>query len=343
MKKLVSFEKNSNAMRPIALLTLIAALCTISHAQVCSPTGNIAVFTNYDGGILNINCDVNIPNLKIGICTYEWCTVNITGPFAGNVTAVRYAGFIGQNNHCGYGVQPITVTGVPTNIVTILFAPPATQSDPNGNPNIICAYQCGPGNQGGCNTSSQVAAYFTSTLSGTLRSYETQYGCWNNVTKSLSLSGCCGTLPPPPAPVASFTVNDDVLCLGQCINFTSTSTGGATSYSWSFPGATPALSTQTNPSNICYPFVGNFTATLIASNANGSSTFSLPIAVSACGVPGCTYEAAENYNPSATVDDGTCEFPDCADATCPGDLNSDGVIGFADLTIFLGAYNTLCP
>ncbi len=34
--------------------------------QVCTQA-QMLFFTNYDGGILNINVDVNIPNLKIGI------------------------------------------------------------------------------------------------------------------------------------------------------------------------------------------------------------------------------------------------------------------------------------
>lgn len=329
-------------MKNILLTVITILFLQAIQAQVCNPNGNLAVFTNYDGGILNINCDVNIPNLKIGICTYEWCTVNITGPFAGNVTAVRYAGFIGQNNHCGYGVQPTTVTGVPAGIVTILFAPPATQADPNGNGSIICAYQCGPGNQGGCNTSTQVAAYFASTMSATLYGYNTQYGCWNNTTMSISQMGCCGVLPPP-APTAGFTVDDDSACAGQCLNFTNTSTGGATSYSWTFPGSTTAASTQTNPAGICYLNPGSFTATLTAINANGSTTFSLPINVVSCGVPGCTYPEADNYDANATLDNGTCQFPECVDATCPADLNVDGVIGFADLSLFLAAYGTDCP
>lgn len=53
---------------------------------------------------------------------------------------------------------------------------------------------------------------------------------------------------------------------------------------------------------------------------------------------GCTYESAANFNPSATTDDGSCDFPDA----CNADLNADGLIGVEDLIIFLGNFGQTC-
>jgi len=64
------------------------ALCLMASAamaQFCNTAGNVIVFANYDGGALNINIDEDIPDLHIGVCTYEDCIVTITGPFASNV------------------------------------------------------------------------------------------------------------------------------------------------------------------------------------------------------------------------------------------------------------------
>lgn len=58
-----------------------------------------------------------------------------------------------------------------------------------------------------------------------------------------------------------------------------------------------------------------------------------------CNYPGCTYPSASNYNPSATIDDQSCIFID----TCPADFNNDGVIGISDLLNFIGVYGTSCP
>jgi PKD repeat protein len=66
-------------------------------------------------------------------------------------------------------------------------------------------------------------------------------------------------------PIAGFFSNDTVLCKGSCINFTSTSQNAST-FQWSFPGATPSSSTQPNPNNICYPVSGFYDVTLIVSN-----------------------------------------------------------------------------
>ena len=65
-----------------------------------------------------------------------------------------------------------------------------------------------------------------------------------------------------------------VLCPGTCTDFTNLSLN-ATSYQWSFPGATPDTSTAVNPTNICYTNSGSYDVQLIATNANGSDTLLL--------------------------------------------------------------------
>jgi len=310
-------------------------------AQTCSPNGNVMVYSNYDGGVLTINCDLNIPNMKIGICTYEAVEVHITGPYVGNVTEVLYAGYIGENDNCGQGVTNTTISGVAPGITDILFAPPVTFTDANGYPFIICGYSCGTGNQGGCNTSIQIAEYFTDTFVGTLFLFDSQYNCWNDETVSLSQGGSCC----PSAilvPQAFFSSNDQLLCLGQCINFFDESSGVPTSWSWTFAGATTSTSGAQNPANICFLNAGTYPVTLTASSTNGSTTYSSNIEVISCGVPGCTYPQATNYNPAATVDNGNCGFPVCNN-DCPADLNDDGVVGITDLLSFIGVYGTVCP
>src|SRR4051812_24827918 len=80
-------------MQKIFLACLLLAGDYAMAQTVCDPGGNVVLFSNYDGGVLNINCDVNIPNLKIGVVSYEMVTINLTGPFVNNVTAVRFAGY----------------------------------------------------------------------------------------------------------------------------------------------------------------------------------------------------------------------------------------------------------
>ena len=79
----------------ILILFLLIAGINSDAQTICDPTGNVMLYSNYDGGTLNINVDVDIPNLKIGITTYEIVDVNIFGAFVGNVTEVIFAGFNG--------------------------------------------------------------------------------------------------------------------------------------------------------------------------------------------------------------------------------------------------------
>jgi hypothetical protein len=63
-----------------------------------------------------------------------------------------------------------------------------------------------------------------------------------------------------------------------------------------------------------------------------------------CGegyVAGCTYDTAINYDPTATVDDGSCVYDESGG--CAGDINDDGVINTLDLLGFLGIFGTTCP
>jgi len=195
-----------------------------SFTPNCDSTGNWILFANYDGGNLNIVVDQNIPNLKIGICTYEPVNVTFSGPFVNSVTEVLYAGFNSaqNNNNCGFPINTSSFTGINTSILTVNVAPPVTIiSPPNPNyfniPNgwnngIICLYSCNvDANQGGCNTVDQVLAYFQSQFGGLLRGLNVQYPCWDsgtNYTVSAQTGNCCGACLPDAVTVNQTICND---------------------------------------------------------------------------------------------------------------------------------------
>lgn len=56
---------------------------------------------------------------------------------------------------------------------------------------------------------------------------------------------------------------------------------------------------------------------------------------------GCTYVDATNYNPAASIDDGSCIF-ELGNPNCPADINGDGFVSVADLLIFIAEYGTTC-
>lgn len=86
-------------------------------------------------------------------------------------------------------------------------------------------------------------------------------------------------------PSAAFTASSTNFCVGTCINYTDNSTGTPTGWAWTFAGGTPGTSILQNPTNICYNTAGTYTATLVATNGNGSSTTSQTITVNALPTP----------------------------------------------------------
>jgi gliding motility-associated-like protein len=230
------------------------AIATIPCSNFCQPNGNLAIFSNYDGGILTINVDQNIPNLKVGICTYEPIQVNFTGPFVGNVTQVIYAGFNSNqnNNNCGLGNFPTSITGVPAGIVTINppLSPPLVGytpvhnngAGPWGGLMIGTAGNCDTTiNGGGTNTPDEIVYYFQQATAGTLLFHQTQYNCWINQTLNISTGGNCCILPSNtscPTLTLSVSSQTNVNCFGANTGTATVSTSGGVApytYTWS-PG-----------------------------------------------------------------------------------------------------------
>ena len=178
------------------LLPLLLIMTSNSFAQgpFCDPQGNVAIFSNYDGGALTINVHQDIPDLHIGIVSYEFAVISITGPYASNVVAVQWAGYNGNNDHCGTGAitQSTVIGGVTSGISDVVVMPPATLDNPNGNPNIVCSYNCDIDQEpGGCNTVDQVVDYFLDAWGGNLLFHLTQYGCWGGVYDFSDGGNCC--------------------------------------------------------------------------------------------------------------------------------------------------------
>lgn len=218
-----SWNKIQNLSRLFSLIVLFLFRPATGFSQtICNAGGNIALFSNYDGGIININVDQNIPNLIIAISTYEPVQINITGTFSNNVSQVIYAGNNSNqnNNNCNLGNFSTTVTGVNPAIVTVNgpLNPPQVGYTPvhnNGsggwNGSMVgAAGLCDTTiNAGGANTPDELVYYFTNTTGGQLLFHNTQYGCWQNQTYNISGGGNCCIQPPcgkPSTPLITSVV-----------------------------------------------------------------------------------------------------------------------------------------
>ncbi|MCK5079137.1 MAG: PKD domain-containing protein, partial [Bacteroidales bacterium] len=77
---------------------------------------------------------------------------------------------------------------------------------------------------------------------------------------------------PAAGPTADFTASTTSICAGEMIDFTDLSTGGPTSWEWTFDGGDPATSTDQNPSGIVYDTPGLYDVTLLVTNGAGSNS-----------------------------------------------------------------------
>lgn len=95
---------------------------------------------------------------------------------------------------------------------------------------------------------------------GSWHAYTEEPASWG-LTVNHAISAWMETIPP----TASFSVNDNSVCAGTQVSYTSATTGSS-SVQWTFPGGSPSTSTQANPT-VTYNSAGTYGATLVA---NGS-------------------------------------------------------------------------
>lgn len=109
------------------------------------------------------------------------------------------------------------------------------------------------------------------------------------------------------APVADFVGNPTTVAVGGTVDFTDLSTNTPTSWSWTFDGGTPGISTAQNPS-IQYNTAGTYDVTLVATNSSGSDTETktLYIEVTESNIPVADFVG----NPTTVIEGGTVDFTD---------------------------------
>ncbi|HLP56481.1 MAG TPA: M43 family zinc metalloprotease [Fluviicola sp.] len=93
---------------------------------------------------------------------------------------------------------------------------------------------------------------------------------------NLALTGVDQDPAPTCIPVADFSADKQMVCVGDPVHFDDASwKATVTDYLWSFPGGTPSTSTAANPT-VVYNQDGYYSVSLIVSNANGSDTMTFP-------------------------------------------------------------------
>ena len=94
-------------------------------------------------------------------------------------------------------------------------------------------------------------------------------------------------------PTADFSVDDNSVGIGGQATFTDESTGGPSTWEWTFEGGEPASSNLQSPPPITYNTAGQYGVTLIVTNAAGSSTMSMTNFMDVGYAPEAEFEASQ--------------------------------------------------
>jgi len=176
------------------LLFFLSGFSISSARVICNPEGNLIVYSNYDGGVLKIDIDQDIPDLNIGVSSYEPIYIEITGQYASNVKGVWYAGYNDPNMHNKCTTLSTTsYTGPTLETEGIETLPEATIIPEDQSSRIACSHTC-DNVDGGCNSPEQLVDYFRTKLGGTLLYHKTQYGCFQQQRLSAGGNCCLGAL-----------------------------------------------------------------------------------------------------------------------------------------------------
>ena len=116
----------------------------------------------------------------------------------------------------------------------------------------------------------------------------------NSLINDLAFGGgcfstCTGSGGPPIASISAPAVH---VCAGSVVPLIDNSANAPTSWTWNMPGATPSISGEQHPT-VKYNNPGNYTATLIATNNEGTDVANVNIQVNDSGTKYLIYETFE--------------------------------------------------
>ncbi len=253
----------------------MGSLCTAFtsynvSANICATS---AAFQTATTVICESSC-VNFTNTSQFAITYQWSFPGATPDTSTDVNPVN----ICYNSPGSYDVMLIASNAGQTDTLLMPGYITVTPTPEAGFTATDTSF-CEPGCTGFANSSLNATGYqwnFPGAIPATSTNTDPQGICYNSsgtfdVTLISSNSGCSDTLILPNyinvnvSPQTAMGANPVSFCPGSCTDFTNYSIN-ATSYQWSFAGATIDTSTLENPNDICYNIPGQYGVQLISSN-----------------------------------------------------------------------------
>ena len=241
-------------------------------------------------------CDGGSANLTAtGGGTYSWSpTTGLSSgtsatPVATPTSTTTYTVTVDDGNGC-IGTATITVQVDPAPVVTVNSGTICVGESINLTASGAATYAWSPTTGLSPTTGATVTASPTTTTNYTVTG--STVGCPN--------ATAVATVTVDQLPAANFTVSGDFCLAINLLDFDNASPNNGDTYSWTFPGATPATSTAQNPAAVTWSSDGVYNVTFTVTNNGCVGTITLPITI----------------NPMPVV----TATP--ADALCFGDLGS---------------------
>ena len=249
-------------------VTTIGSVFTTDMAYVpgtASTWVSTGAATGYTGVTYSFNDGVNWSNMAATIGTQFLATdwINSSTGWAGSFNTSSTAGGMRKFN----GVLAEPVANFSANITNVAVGGQVLFTDLSTGGPVTWAWSF-PGGTPATSTLQTPPPIFYNTAG--------QY----NVT--LTITNSWGTDPEVKTnyivvsnsfpPIANFSANQTNIPTGGQVQFTDLSTGTPTSWSWSFPGGTPATSTLQNPPLIIYNTAGQYNVSLTVTNSFGTNT-----------------------------------------------------------------------
>lgn len=236
--------------------------------------------------------------------TYSWTNNSSTADSAyinaSVLGPVDY--YITATDGCGYSVtDTLTVTLNQTLAIDTLLSYPSAPCDPTGAVSAMTSGETGvplyEWTGPGPNSPNSIDATVWQNLSPGWYYF--------SVTDNVCVENDSVYVDVTPPPVASFSAVPNAGCSPLTVTFTNTSQN-ADSYQWDFGGGNIVNTSSTAP--ITQTYTATTVIQLIAIDAGGcpDTTYST-VTVSTCG---CTDPNAQNYDPNAVFDDGSCFYPE---------------------------------
>lgn len=248
----------------------------------------------YDGVIYAIAAGANVISMSWGGSTPSATNQSIMDlAYSNDILCVAAAG----NSNTSAPMYPasynhvLSVAATDINDTKASFSNYGTQIDVSAPGVDIYSTLAGSSSSYGIMSGTSMACPLVAGLAGLMRSYNPGASadfiesCIKNTTDNIytinpSFVGQLGTgrinayramqcMSGPPT--AAFDATATNICAGSSVQFIDYSFPGATTWSWSFPGAIPATSNVQSPT-VVYPTNGVYTVTLIVSNQLGKDT-----------------------------------------------------------------------